>query len=116
MSKYIFKEPSKLTGWEKEITIVAFGYGAIKIGTASWPDNQHMLILCDTEKSHKIASHDKDPDSEFFRDAAEVIGLGFNDPQSVDVMIEQLNEIKKCMTAFIPSAQESRAELDRRGK
>jgi hypothetical protein len=97
VSKNITDQDSYLNGWNGKIKTVAFGNGEIKIGTASWPDNHHVLIIADTETSHQIGSYEKDPDASFFHQAKEVICLGFNKPESIDVVIDFLNEIKAAM-------------------
>ena len=96
MSKNIWKNKKPLLkGWSKNITTVAFGNGEILIGTASWPDNQHVLIFADTERPHEIGSNSSKAGKEWFEEVSgDVVVLGFNKPESIDVVIDFLNEIK----------------------
>lgn len=78
-------------------TFVCFGSGSIVIARAEDDIGQHMVFLGDSGKTHEIGLDYGDYSSNEM--LSEVV-LGFNKVESIDVLIEALQQAKADMLSF----------------
>ena len=76
------------------------GSGDIRVSGAAWienPDKHNILCLSPADELHEIGEYHENPPGTTSDDLGTKIMLEFEKPESVDVVVEELQEIKKSL-------------------